>query len=152
MSQLVQIFHLNFRSFGFSDFSQCNVKLKHLESNLDLTEVITELVKLMPQLKGFIADFNSTINLNNINVFTDTGGNMSVDVPHDMPQVKAEQLAKKIGIIDKLIANHNGSISDLFEKGFSLEKDIKSSNPDFQSELKPLLDKFKLLKDSYHHK
>jgi hypothetical protein len=106
---------------------------------------------MLPQLSGFIEQFNNVVKEFNVNVVTDTFGNMSVDVPMEMTDTQANFVSKKLGIIDKLINNHGTTINDLFQKGLTIEEKLKVSNPKYPSALTDKISEFKLLNKSYKH-
>lgn len=126
----------------------CNVSLK---SNLegDFTEILTKLNELLPQLSEFIGQFNHVVLSNNINVTTDSMGNMSIDVPSSMPDVQADTLSKRVGIIDRLITTRGQEIDGLLQRGLEIEKKIQ--NPEFKSEILEKVKEFKRLNGSYNH-
>jgi hypothetical protein len=126
------------------------VKLR-LQSGLDLSSIVAEVNTLLPQLANFIDQFNNIITQSGINVITDSSGNMSIDVPHNMPDLEAEKISKRIGIIDRLITSHGNSLNDLFQKGLSIENKLKANNPNYVSELKDYIAEFKKLNVSYKH-
>jgi hypothetical protein len=76
---------------------------------------------------------------------------MSIDVPHNMPDIEAEKISKRIGIIDRLITSHGNNLNDLFQKGLSIENKLKANNPNYVSELKDQIAEFKKLNVSYKH-
>jgi hypothetical protein len=106
---------------------------------------------MLPQLSGFIEQFNNVVKEFNVNVVTDTFGNMSVDVPMDMTDSQANFVSKKLGVIDKLINSHGTSINELFQKGLKIEGNIKANNPNYSSALTDKISEFKLLNRSYKH-
>jgi hypothetical protein len=122
-----------------------------LQSGLDLSSIVAEVNTLLPQLANFIDQFNNIITQSGINVITDSSGNMSIDVPHNMPDLEAEKISKRIGIIDRLITSHGNSLNDLFQKGLSIENKLKANNPNYVSELKDHIAEFKKLNVSYKH-
>jgi hypothetical protein len=61
-----------------------NLPLKSTVSPVELTDITLKINELLPQLADFISQFHSIILTNNINVITDAGGNMSLDVPGTM--------------------------------------------------------------------
>src|SRR6516165_9825066 len=64
-----------------------------------LTEIVSQINQLIPQLSDFINQFNNIIITKNINVITDSSGNLSIDIPFTMSDVEAEKISKKISII-----------------------------------------------------
>jgi len=117
----------------------------------DLNEIILEIGRQLPQLSGFINHFNSIVNQNNVNVVTDSVGNMSIDVPVNMSDAIADEVSQKIGIVDRLINNHGQSINELFNKGSKIEEGIKASNSNYTSQLTEQIAEFKKLNASYKH-
>ena len=129
----------------------CSFANKPLMSNLDLFNVITELNTLLPQLADFINQFHNLVNQSGINVVTDIMGNMSIDVPKDMPDSVANNISKRIGIIDRLITTRGQEVNDLLLRGLSLENKIKMENPNYISQLSEKIAEFKRLNDSFRH-
>jgi len=122
-----------------------------IEQNVDLIAIVTELGKLLPQLQGFISNWNDTITQYGINVITDGANDLSIDVPSNMKEADANLCAKKIKILDSLIQDRIDTIKDLFHKGYDIEMEIKSSNNKY---LSVLTEKSKILKElnnSYKH-
>jgi hypothetical protein len=112
---------------------------------------VSNLDFMMPQLANFIEQFNNVVKEFNVNVITDTYGNMSVDVPAEMSDSQASFVSRKLGVIDKLITNHGTSINDIFSKGLKIEANMKANDPHFSSVLKDKIAEFKLLNSSYKH-
>lgn len=93
-----------------------------LQSNLtELNEIIASVNTIQPQLVSFIEQFNNVVVQNNINVITDTAGNMSIDVPASMSEAKYTEVSIRIGIIDRIITTKGTEICDLFNRGLTLE-------------------------------
>lgn len=124
---------------------------KTIKSNLDLSTIVGDLTKLVPQFKGFIEQFNTLINDNCVNVLTDAKGNLFIDVPNSMPEDKSVQISNKVSVLDRLIKAQSESIGDLFKKGSSIESKFKANNANYTSELNELRKTFISLKDSYKH-
>lgn len=124
---------------------------KTLESNMDIANILTEINTLLPQLSGFINQFNDLVSQSAINVITDSTGNMSIDVPKNMEDSVANNITTRIGIIDRLINTRGQELNDLFQKGFQVEKEIKLQNPNYNSQLTEKLVEFKRLNNSYKH-
>lgn len=147
--------------FAFlKDYSKNNVNsipkpykftTKTIESNIDISQIVTEVGSLMPQLSLFITQFNSVVTENDINVVTDVVGNMSIDVPSTMSDELANNLSKRLGIIDRLITHRGQEINELFQKAFQIEKDLKIGNPDYVSPLTEKINEFKRLNSLYKH-
>lgn len=122
-----------------------------LQSGMDISNIVTEVNTLLPQLADFISQFNNLITQTGINVITDSSGNMSIDVPNSMPESEVNRLTTRIGIIDRLITNHGTSLNDLFQKGLSIENKLKTDNPNYVSQLSEQITEFKKLNASYKH-
>lgn len=124
---------------------------KPLMSNLDILNIITELNSLLPQLADFINQFNNVVNQSGINVITDITGNLSIDVPKDMPDSVAGNISNRIGIIDRLITTRGQEINELLQKGLNVENKLKMENPDYVSQLSDKIAEFRRLNASYRH-
>ena len=122
-----------------------------LKSNLDLLNIISDLNTLLPQLGEFINQFNNLVNQSGINVVTDIMGNMSIDVPKDMPDSVADNISKRIGIIDRLITTRGQQINELLQNGLTIENRVKMENPKYISQLSDKIAEFKKLNDSFKH-
>lgn len=120
-------------------------------SNLDILNIITELNSLLPQLADFINQFNNVVNQSGINVITDITGNLSIDVPKDMPDSVAGNISNRIGIIDRLITTRGQEINELLQKGLNVENKLKMENPDYVSQLSDKIAEFRRLNASYRH-
>ena len=119
--------------------------------NSDITSIIGELTSLLPQLSTFINQFNEVITQGGVNVITDSAGNMSIDVPTNMTDNVANNISQRIGIIDRLIATRTEEISDLIQKGLSLENDLRGLNRNYTSQLSDKIAEFNRLKSLYKH-
>ena len=117
----------------------------------EFMEIVDQIDALIPQFAGFIDQFNTLVIQKSINVITDSCGNMSIDVPNNMPSKEADNLSKRISIIDSLIESHNITITDLFERGFNIENKLKSDNGNKVSELINKKAEFNNLRNSYRH-
>jgi hypothetical protein len=124
---------------------------KSLTSNLDVLNIITELNVLLPQLSDFITQFNNVVTQYGVNVITDTTGNMSIDVPASMPDLEANNISKRVGVIDRLITTRGQEINELLQKGLNVEKKLKLEDPSYISQLSDKIREFKRLNDSYKH-
>lgn len=119
---------------------------------MELNKILLEINILLPQLEGFINQFNSTVVESGISVVTDAAtGNMSIDVPQDMPDDVANNVTTKIGVIDRLINTRGQEIKKLLEDGIRLENNIKLDNPNHQSPLTDKIREFVRLNESYKH-
>jgi len=121
------------------------------EQNVDIIVIVAELGKLLPQVQGFISNWNDTITQYGINVITDGSNDLAIDVPSSMKEADANLCAKKIKILDSLIHDRLDTIKDLFNKGYKLEMEIKSSNNQYVSVLTEKSKILKELNNSYKH-
>jgi hypothetical protein len=118
---------------------------------VELTEIAMKINEMLPQLSDFIGQFNNVVSTTNINVITDSSGNMSIDVPVTMPDIEAEKISKRINIIDRLITLRGQEINDLLQKGLNLETKLKAQNPNYTSQILAKVDEFNRLNFSYKH-
>ena len=118
---------------------------------MDILQIVTEINSLLPQLSDFINQFHNLVNQSGVSVVTDSAGNLSIDVPQNMPDSEANRLSTRIGIIDRLITTRGQELNDLFQKGFQVENKIKVENPNYTSQLTERIAEFKRLNNSYKH-
>ena len=118
---------------------------------MELFNIISELNTLLPQLADFINQFHIIVNQSGINVVTDVLGNMSIDVPKDMPDSVADNIGKRIGIIDRLITTRGQQINELLQNGLTIENRVKMENTKYISQLSDKIAEFKKLNDSFRH-
>ena len=112
----------------------------------NIIDILGQLNDLIPQLSSFIDRFNSVLSETGINVITDTEGNMSIDVPKNMPEPSVTDVRKKINIIDSLISNHKEKIDGLLREGLNTKKDS-----DHLRQLTEKVIEYNKLKNSYKH-
>jgi hypothetical protein len=141
----------NFYLVPASAHNPCKFVTVKLESNIDLINIISEVNALLPQLSGFISQFNNIVAETNINVITDSSGDMSIDVPNTMSDVDADNISKRIGIVDRLINSQGSKISHLLEKGLSIEEKLRVDDPNYSSQLMDKVKELKRLNASYKH-
>jgi hypothetical protein len=124
---------------------------KSLKSEMGIPDILAELNSLLPQLSGFINNFNTTVNQFGINVVTDSTGNLSLDVPKEMPDAVSNKMSIRIGIIDRLITTKGQEINELLQKGINLENKLKMDNSHYVSQLTDKIQEFKRLNSLYKH-
>jgi hypothetical protein len=117
----------------------------------DLIDISKEIGSLLPQLGSFIEQFNKIIIEYNVNVMSDSNGNFCADVLNTMSEEQSDKIVKRIGIIDSLISSHKMTISDLFARGFAIERDLKADKYEFTSPLVDKLAEYKKLAKAYQH-
>ncbi|MCW5971714.1 MAG: hypothetical protein KIT57_24710 [Blastocatellales bacterium] len=122
-----------------------------LKSTIELTEITIKVSELLPQLSGFINQFNEVVITTNVNVVTDAVGNMSLDVPVTMSELEVERITKRIGILDRLITTRGQEINELLQKGINIETKLKAENPKYTSQILDQINEFKRLNASYNH-
>ena len=119
--------------------------------NQELYDIVTEVNRLLPQLAEFISQFRAIVIDTGVNVVSDGYGNMSIDVPIEMSDTKANNISNRIGIIDRLITHNGTTINTLFQKGLSIEQSLKKTDPSYNSQLIEQIARFKELNASYRH-
>jgi NADH-ubiquinone oxidoreductase chain 5 len=124
---------------------------KPLQSSMDISEIVAEINKLMPQLANFMNQFNTTVSESGVNVVTDSIGSMSIDVPLNMPDDVANKISTKVGIIDRLITTRGQEINDLLQKGMDLENKLRMENSNYVSQLADKIEEFRRLNSVYKH-
>ncbi|KAF2135779.1 uncharacterized protein K452DRAFT_238716 [Aplosporella prunicola CBS 121167] len=117
----------------------------------ELTDILSSLDYMLPKLSQFIDQFHVVVQTHEINVITDSAGNMSIDVPGNMPSVVEKEITKKIQIMDKLIKSQGFEINNLFQKAHSIENNIKLVKPEYNSKIIEQLSAFNKLNASYKH-
>ena len=121
------------------------------ELNDDLMAIVVELNKIIPQLKGFINNWHDTINYYNINVITDSSGQLSIDVPSDLDEDNVKSCTKKIKILDNLIRDRFDHTEKLITKGNEIETGLKKCSKDYASKLIENSKILKELQSSFKH-
>ena len=124
---------------------------KPLQSDIGISEIVTQIDVILPQLANFINQFNTTVIQSNITVITDTVGNMSIEVPQNIPEEVGNKLSTRVGIIDRLITTKSQDLSDLLQKGAVLENKMKLADSQYVSQLTDRMQEYKRLISSYKH-
>jgi hypothetical protein len=122
-----------------------------LKSDMGISEIVTELNTLLPQLANFINQFSTTVSESGVNVITDSTGNMSLDVPQSMTDDAVNKIGTKIGIIDRLITTRGQEINELLQKGLHVENKLKMENSEYVSQLTDKIREFNRLNALYKH-
>lgn len=122
-----------------------------LTSGVDILSVISDLAQVLSQLDGFITRFNNEIITHSINVISDSGGNISIQIPDTMPEARGTLISRRISLIDHLINNHIEKAENLLHRGMSLEEDLMNKDPNYDTQLTDHVAKFRQLKNSYNH-
>lgn len=135
-------------SYSNEDVSTAYAFLSDVTS---ISDVLSELTRVLPQLSSFIIQFNNTVVESGVNVVTDSIGSMSIDVPQSMTNAEADKISTRIGIIDRLITTTGQQVNELIQKGIQFENDIKKGDPNYVSQLTEKIQEFKRLNSSYKH-
>lgn len=125
-----------------------------LRSSADISELSTIILSIgshMSELTTFIHRFETTVVETGINVISDSEGNLSLDVPGTMAEDVAKRLSTRINIIDSLITKRQSDISDLIQKGLSLQNKINLVDPSYKSGILNQITEFEKLRNSYKH-
>lgn len=130
-------------------YSFIEVELK--SSLLELTEIISQIEIILPQFSEFINQFNNLVQSTNINVITEVDGTLSIDVPASMPDNEIENISKRINIIDRLISTKDKELTQLLEKGSSLDGQLRVDNPNHNSVILNKVKEYEKLKLNYKH-
>lgn len=126
-----------------------NVTTYELHNQLSI--VLDESNRLLSQLDNFINRFNSFIVDNNINIITDSQGNMSMDISSNLDNSTAVSYTNRVHTLDNLIRNHVNSLEQLVLRGNSLENDISYIDSNYSKQFKYISDRLIYLKNSYKH-
>jgi len=100
-----------------------------LQSGLpELLGIISDINYWLPALEGLIEQFHTLVANSDINVITEANGDMSIEVPADMPKEEANYLRKRVGVIDRLINTKGSDIHTLFEQAEAEQTKLKALN------------------------
>lgn len=126
-----------------------NVTLCELQNQL--STILDESNRLLSQLDNFINRFNTFIVDNNINIITDSQGNMSMDIPSNLDDSTAFSYTNRVHTLDNLIRNHVNRLEQLVLRGNNLENDILYVDSSYNKQFKYISDRLIYLKNSYKH-
>jgi cell shape-determining protein MreC len=115
-----------------------------------LSDIISQVGTLLPQLAGFIARFDNTVAETGVNVITDAAGSMSLDVPNSMSPKEVTEITEKLGVIDRLINTRGDTINNLLQKGLELSR-LEANNSEQTSQLHDQIQEFRRLNSLYKH-
>ena len=114
-----------------------------------LHETLAELNGLLTQLETFVNNFQDFITKHNINVITDVGGNMSLDIPTSVDNATQQSYLSRIGITDRLIYSHIDNLESLLRRASELEGQIRELDSDYLSQLNSYRERLRLLISRY---
>jgi len=83
----------------------------------------------LAEISNYINKFNVIVSETGIYVITDSKGNIEKDAPANMSEELAKKVSLKISIIDSLINKRQSDVSELIDKGLTLQKIINSVDP-----------------------
>ena len=129
--------------------NRSNVTLYELQNQL--STIIDESNRLLSQLDSFINRFNSFIMDSNINIITDTQGNMSMDIPSSIDDNTVAVHTNRVHTLDNLIRNHVNRLEQLIVRGNSLENDILYIDSGYNTQFQYISDRLTYLKNKYKH-
>jgi hypothetical protein len=90
--------------------------------------IISNIDHVLPVLTRFIEEFNNVVSNNDITVITNHNGDMSIDVPLDMPKDKTQFLSNRIGMLDRYINTNGSDLQTLFQKAQIEQDKLKALN------------------------
>lgn len=116
-------------------------------------ETLQMLTTHMSQMDLFINNFNTLIVDNDVNVISTVDQSIYIDAPNKMPQDKAEDIAKRLNIIDRLISTKREEIDNLFKEAWRLEGSLNKDKSDSSnaSLIQKKLEDFQKLNAKYKH-
>ena len=117
----------------------------------ELSPLIDESNRLLAQLEGFINRFNSFVLTNNINVITDTQGNMEIEVSNGVDDNQASLYSNTIHTLDNLIRNHINTIEQLVTRGNQIENNILNIDNSYNRQFYYINIRLHNLKANYSH-
>lgn len=124
-------------------------KPKKCTLELDLSQILVEINSIIPQYTHFIEQFRSIIIETHTNVIVDGSGSMSIDVPASMSDNEAEQLSKKLNVIDSLIRTRNDDLEKLIDKANIIESKLYKIDSNYKSQILEKAQEFNRLKNLY---
>ena len=126
---------------------------KPLQAGLDgdILGIVNELSRVLPQLNDFINQFDNQVITNNINVITDSSGNLSFQVPDTITEAKSKLITARMNLLDNLIHNHLDKTEGLIHKGICIEERIIDKDPEYETKLTTHISDFRKLRSSYRH-
>jgi|ERR1700761_5508045 len=112
----------------------------------ELLEIINQIDPLLNQYETFINQFNDFVNNNKLGVSMNSEDGIMVDCPGDVTDSKLENFKLKVKVLDGVIKQRELQLSDLLNKGATLENSTK----DIESfKIGSLTNKFQELKAKY---
>src|ERR1700750_678151 len=112
-----------------------------------ITDIISEINRLIPQLQGFINSYTQYITSNEITVIVENN-NLSIEINNVSDEIAQEHL-NRIQVLDRLINNHIDNINQLLERGSTIEETLHNQDNNYIYKLTELKNRFLQLKASY---
>jgi hypothetical protein len=114
---------------------------------VELNEIITKIDELLPKLDLFIVQFNQLLLTNPVNIIVDASGFMSADISTSMPNTEADLLAKRIGVLDRLVITQSQEVDSLLDKGKEIEAKFFQEHTKFTSRILEKAKEFEIIRD-----
>ena len=150
MSRIIKELIVGFNSTPPSPHPFVTLQL-HSGTLLALTEVLTQVDSVLPQLAEFITRFNDLIISNDINVITEVDGTLAIDAPATMSDGEISNIRRRIQVLDNLIADRTNRATELLEKGSLIDNQLKIQNPNHSSQILNKVREFEILRLNYKH-
>ncbi len=150
MSGIIKKLIVGFNTTPPSPYPFVTLQL-HSGTLLALTEVLTQIDLVLPQLAEFITRFNDLIVSNDINVITEVDGTLAIDAPATMSDSEISNIRKRIQVLDKLIENRTSRATELLEKGSLIDNQLKIQNPNHSSQILNKVREYEILRSNYRH-
>ena len=119
--------------------------------NNELQNIVSELNRLLPQLDGFVLNYNRFIVEAEINVITDAHGTLSIEVLGNLDESTIQAHVTRINVLDRLIQNHVSEVEGLLARASEIENQLLSLNSDYMSQLTQYRNQLSDLIHSYGH-
>jgi NADH-ubiquinone oxidoreductase chain 5 len=112
-----------------------------------ITDIVSEINRLIPQLQGFINSYTQYITSNEITVIVENN-NLSIEINNVSNEIAQEHLTR-IQVLDRLINNHIDNINQLLERGSTIEEALHNQDNNYIYQLTELKNRFLQLKATY---
>jgi hypothetical protein len=122
------------------------------EIDSSLIENINEISRLLEQLENFYRLYIQFITENDINVISDSFGNLDIEVPDNIDDETRASL--RINVLDRLINHHIDAITDLLDTTYEDDRLISANNSNHtsqQSNLSEFEARLNAVKNAYKH-
>ena len=127
------------------------LSLQGQEDIKKINKISYQITTMVSQIGNFITQFNTTVSQSNVNIVTDTYGNMALDLPKNISDEQAVKISNRIGVIDRLISTRCQDVEELIQNGVKLENAVKAENSKYVSQLSDTIEEYKKLRKTYNH-